>query len=115
MNTARWLTPTPTPHSEPVPPPLPLQLPLPLPLPLPLARTRPLTEAALDESATVVDICVPAGCAVWAQQLQDLGFMPGERVTLLARGRSAASPLVVRVGLSTYALRSAEAACVRVN
>lgn len=77
--------------------------------------TKPLTEAAVGESATVATLSVPAGLDGWAQQLQDLGFMPGERVTLMARGRSAADPMVVRVGLSTYALRSAEAACVRVR
>ncbi len=77
--------------------------------------TKPLTEAAVGESATVAGLSVPAGSDGWAQQLQDLGFMPGERVTLLTRGRSAAGPMVVRVGLSTYALRSAEAACVRVG
>jgi len=77
--------------------------------------TKPLTEATVGESAAVAALSVPAGLDGWAQQLQDLGFMPGETVTLLARGRSAADPMVVRVGLSTYALRSAEAACVRVR
>lgn len=78
-------------------------------------HTKPLTDAAVAERATVAAVSVPAGLEAWAQQLQDLGFMPGEQVMLMARGRSAAAPLVVRVGLSTYALRSAEAACVRVN
>jgi ferrous iron transport protein A len=78
-------------------------------------RARLLTDAAVGEQATVAAVSVPAGLDAWAQQLQDLGFMPGERVMLMSRGRSAAAPLVVRVGLSTYALRSAEAACVQVN
>ena len=80
-----------------------------------MTGTQPLTDAAVGASATVASVSVPAGLDDWAQQLQDLGFMPGERVTLMLRGRSAADPLVVRVGLSTYALRSAEAACVHVS
>ena len=80
-----------------------------------MTRTQPLTDAAVGASATISGVYVPAGLDDWAQQLQDLGFMPGERVTLMVRGRSAADPLVVRVGLSTYALRNAEAACVHVS
>ena len=80
-----------------------------------MTRTQPLTDAAVGASATIAGVYVPAGLDDWAQQLQDLGFMPGERVTLMLRGRSAADPLVVRVGLSTYALRRAEAACVHVS
>ena len=80
-----------------------------------MTGTQPLTDATVGASATVAGVSVPTGLDDWAQQLQDLGFMPGERVTLMVRGRSAADPLVVRVGLSTYALRSAEAACVYVS
>ena len=80
-----------------------------------MTGTQPQTDAAVGASATIAGVYVPAGLDDWAQQLQDLGFMPGERVTLMLRGRSAADPLVVRVGLSTYALRSAEAACVHVS
>lgn len=49
----------------------------------------------------------------WAQQLAELGFLPGEPVMLMARAPGG-DPLVVRVGASTYALRRAEAACVKV-
>ena len=66
-----------------------------------MTGTQPLTDATVGASATVAGVSVPAGLDDWAQQLQDLGFMPGERVTLMVRGRSAADPLVVRVGLST--------------
>lgn len=41
--------------------------------------------------------------------------MPGEQVELLARGALGGDPLVVRVGLSTFALRRAEAACILVE
>ena len=39
----------------------------------------------------------------------------GERVMLMARGAFGGDPLVVRVGLSTFALRRAEAACIHVG
>jgi len=50
-----------------------------------------------------------------ARQLEELGFFPGEEVMVMARGVPGADPLVVRIGQSTFALRRAEAACVRVE
>ena len=50
-----------------------------------------------------------------AQQLTDLGFTPGEAVTVVARAWPGGDPLVVRVGHSRFALRAAEAACVQVR
>jgi ferrous iron transport protein A len=50
-----------------------------------------------------------------ARQLADLGFTPGELVAVLARAWPGGDPLVVRVGPSRFALRRAEAACVRVR
>lgn len=49
------------------------------------------------------------------QHLADIGFMPGEEVAVVARAWPAGDPLVVRVGSSRFALREAEAACVRVK
>ena len=49
------------------------------------------------------------------RQLADLGFVPGEPVAVLARAWPGGDPLVVRVGQSRFALRRAEAACVRVR
>jgi len=48
-----------------------------------------------------------------AERLAELGFLPGERVRLLARA-FLGEPLAVRVGSDTFALRLTEAACVRV-
>jgi ferrous iron transport protein A len=48
-----------------------------------------------------------------AERLAEIGFLPGERVRLLARAMFG-EPLAVRVGSDTFALRRAEAACVRV-
>lgn len=51
----------------------------------------------------------------WAARLRELGFIEGEAVAVLRRGQPGGEPLAVRVGVSTFALRKAEAACVRVR
>ena len=50
-----------------------------------------------------------------SRQLEEIGFLPGEHVVLMARGFPGGDPLVVRVGQSTFALRGAEAACVHIE
>jgi ferrous iron transport protein A len=50
-----------------------------------------------------------------ARQLMDIGFVPGEWVTVLTRAWPGGDPMVVRVGQSRFALRRAEAACVQVH
>lgn len=59
-------------------------------------------------------VIAPADAPEWRQWLEEFGFLRGEQVTVLARGVPGDDPLVIRVGLSTFALRRAEAACVRV-
>jgi ferrous iron transport protein A len=67
-----------------------------------------------DGEAAIVDrVVAPHNAPEWGLWLEDIGFLHGERVMLLARGPFGGDPLVVRVGLSTFALRRAEAACVR--
>lgn len=51
----------------------------------------------------------------WPSQLADIGFLPGERVAVMTRGMPGNDPLVVRIGMSTFALRAAEAACVQIE
>ena len=60
-------------------------------------------------------IIAPADSPEWAEQLEDIGFLSSERVSIMARGFPRGDPLVVRVGLSTFALRLVEAACVQVT
>ena len=50
----------------------------------------------------------------WIRWLADIGFVPGEQVMLMRRGLLGGDPLVVRIGVSTFALRRAEASCVHV-
>ena len=70
--------------------------------------------AAIGEPLMVRDIQAPAAAPQWARWLEELGFLAGERVLLLARGLPGGDPLVVRIAQSTFALRRAEAACIRV-
>jgi len=62
--------------------------------------------------AVVQSVAAPAAAPEWAQWLDEIGFFPGERVMVMARGIPGGDPLVVRVGNSTFALRRAEAACI---
>jgi Fe2+ transport system protein FeoA len=55
-----------------------------------------------------------AGTALLAR-LRDIGFVAGARCEVLARMWLGGDPLVVRIGGSTFALRRAEAAAVRVH
>ena len=66
------------------------------------------------EVARVLAVAPPAGAPHWQRHLEDLGFEPGERVEVITRARPGHDPLVIRIGDSTFALRRAEAECVRV-
>jgi len=83
---------------------------LPTPAPAPTLDALPL-----QATHRVSVVSPPAEAPHWARWLEELGFLPGEPVSLLARGLPGGEPLVVRVGLSTFALRRAEAACVQVQ
>jgi ferrous iron transport protein A len=73
-----------------------------------------LSALGLHQPATVLAVDAPAHTPEWADWLAQIGFLPGEVVTLMARARPGGDPLVVRIGDSTFALRLAEAACVQV-
>lgn len=75
----------------------------------------PLYESPLRTPCVVGRVVAPAHAPEWARWLAEIGFIPGEQVSVLARGLSGANTLVVRAGSSTFALRKAEAACVQVR
>jgi ferrous iron transport protein A len=50
-----------------------------------------------------------------ALRLLEIGFLPGESVRVIAHGYPGHDPLAVRVGHTTFALRSHEAALVQVS
>lgn len=80
-----------------------------------IAGIASLADAVIGEQWLVSNIVPPQGAPEWAMQLEDIGFITGEPVTLMARGAFGGDPLVVRVGASTFALRRAEAACVQLK
>lgn len=50
-----------------------------------------------------------------ALRLIEIGFLPGERLRVIARGQPGDEPIAVRLGHTTFALRRFEAAFVSVN
>ncbi len=74
-----------------------------------------LHELPLHTPALVRDVLPPEGQDEWRTRLEEIGFLPGEPVRVIARGAPGADPLVVRIADSTFALRRAEAACVQVQ
>jgi ferrous iron transport protein A len=82
----------------------------------------PLADLRRGDSAVVAGLAEVAGFddgrgsgAILLARLRDLGFVPGARCEVIARMWPAGDPLVVRIGGSTFALRRAEAAAVRVT
>ena len=79
-------------------------------------KTCLLDELRDEEDATVVEVRSKDGSLPpeLLRRLIEIGFLPGERVRVVARGTPGGTPLAVRVGTSTFALRKAEARCVQV-
>lgn len=80
-----------------------------------LADAQVLADVATGQVFEIVDISAPADTPDWAMRLQEIGFIVGERVQILRRSMPGGDPLAIRVSDSTFALRRAEAACIRVK
>lgn len=74
-----------------------------------------LAEAPLNTTWRVLKVQPPQDQTEWVQQLEEVGFLPGELVSVLTHGYPGHDPLVVRVGLSTFALRRAEAQAIELQ
>jgi len=79
------------------------------------APTFTLDRAVTFQPCRIERINAPGPAPEWHDWLQELGFIAGEKVMLMARALPGGDPLVVRVGSSTFALRVAEAACIEVT
>jgi ferrous iron transport protein A len=86
------------------------------------AGTVSLTDLRRGESAIVTGLgdamAIDAGRGTGDSllvRLRDLGFVPGARCEVVARMWPGGDPMAVRIGGSTFALRRAEAAAVRVQ
>jgi ferrous iron transport protein A len=71
--------------------------------------------AALGQPCEVLTIHTPEGSPDWARWLSEIGFIPGESATVRARSPWGDGALVVRIGMSNFALRREEAACVAIK
>ncbi len=80
------------------------------------ASTISLCDLAWGATATLASICSPEPeqDRDLVLRLIELGFVPGERLRVIAHGQPGNEPIAVRLGGTTFALRRLEAACVRV-
>ena len=76
---------------------------------------QPLHTAQVGQSYRITAVCSSEQMPDCDRQLNELGFFAGEQVMVLRRLMPGADPLVVRIGMSTFALRAAEAALVHVR
>lgn len=81
----------------------------------PLSGLALLPDVPTGTPVVVAGILPSPDAPEWAQRLRELGFIEGEPVCVMRRGQPGGEPLAVRVGVSTFALRRAEAACVQVR
>jgi ferrous iron transport protein A len=84
---------------------------------LPTSTGLRLADLAIGTEARVVSVSAPdANTSVeLGRRLAELGFLPGEKLRIVARGFLGREPIAVRIGTGTFALRLFEAACVRVS
>lgn len=74
-----------------------------------------LDQVELDALYRVTQVIAPHGAPQIKGQLEDIGFLPGEQVSVLRKGLLGKGPYMVRVGASTFALRQAEARMISVE
>jgi ferrous iron transport protein A len=74
-----------------------------------------LDQVNLGSLYRVCEVNAPHGAPQIKGQLEDIGFLPGEQVTVLRKGLLGKGPYMVRVGTSTFALRHSEARLISVE
>lgn len=76
-----------------------------------------LNDLPMETWASVVEIIVPTDSAdrELVIRLVELGFVPDERVRIVAVGAPGREPLAVRLGGTTFALRRREASFILVS
>ncbi len=80
-----------------------------------IGRSVRLSELAQHTDAVIQHVEDCAAVDPIARRLRDLGFVNGEPVRLVGRGPFGADPLLVQIGYTRFALRTAEAARVVVE
>ncbi len=82
--------------------------------PPPSAKIVSLLALARHQSGCVVQVDERAPDDRVSRRLRELGFVPGETVSLVATGPVGADPVLIQVGFTRFALRRQEAERVRV-
>ena len=85
---------------------------------MPLQPRRCVDQMVSNSSATVWQLIEPHGLGADSgvvRRLAELGFLPGEVVTVLRRGPGGREPIAVQIGETVFALRSLEAACIEID
>ncbi|MED5618927.1 FeoA family protein [Ideonella sp. BN130291] len=77
----------------------------------------PLSSLPTGTEATVAEVIAPAHAQddELVLRLIEIGFLPGERLRVIARGQPGDEPIAVRLGHTTFALRRFEAAFIQVE
>jgi ferrous iron transport protein A len=78
-------------------------------------QTRPLSEMPTAVPCVVQSVRESDSNPQLKRHLEDIGFVPGERVMVMMRGFPGGDPIAVRVGESTFALRIGEAERIAVE
>lgn len=80
------------------------------------SRATSIADLPLYTVATVSELRLPSGeaDASLLQRLVEVGFVPGEKLKVVAFGHPGREPIAVRIGGTTFALRRFEAQCVLV-
>jgi len=74
-----------------------------------------LDQASLDTLFRVKGVLASETSPEVKGQLEDIGFLTGEQVTVLRKGFFGKGPILVRVGSSTFALRENEAKLIQLE
>jgi ferrous iron transport protein A len=74
-----------------------------------------LDQASLDTLFRVKGVLASETSPEVRGQLEDIGFLTGEQVTVLRKGLFGKGPILVRVGSSTFALRENEAKLIELE
>ncbi len=76
-----------------------------------LTELKPGQPATVDSVMSVSEL----SDSVALERLQELGFLPGEPISLLRRGPNGIEPIAVQIGETVFALRLSEARCIQVE
>ncbi|HDS1775782.1 TPA: ferrous iron transport protein A [Pseudomonas putida] len=74
-----------------------------------------LSDLPRHQPAFVIEVLASGTSQTLSQRLQDIGFVPGEPVAVVAKAPWGGDPILVQVGGSRFALRRSEARMVRVE